>query len=94
MRGVTLSVVILSTVTGALAQDNERANVKMLTPAECAQVDQRSDDELFVRGEIKIGDLTIGNSSFARAGIDIGGIDIFDVIKRSCFKGSPHNKGQ
>jgi hypothetical protein len=63
--------------------------VKLLTPAECAQITKRSDTQFYIKGPLTIGGVTIENSTLTPNGIVFNGVDNFDVIKRSCFNGRP-----
>ena len=76
--------------TQAWAAEEQKAPVvKMLTPAECALITKRSDNEFYVKGPVTIGGITMTDSSVGKNGIIFNDVDNFDVINRSCFQGRP-----
>jgi hypothetical protein len=71
----------------ANAQERKAPEMKMLTPAECALITKRSDNEFYIKGPVTIGGMTFAESSLTRKGIVNKGVDNFDVVNRSCFNG-------
>jgi hypothetical protein len=87
---VIIAIAIAMFITQAWAAEEQKAPaVKMLTPAECAQITKRSDNEFYVKGTVTIGSVTMTDSSIGRNGIVMNDVDNFDVINRSCFSGRP-----
>jgi hypothetical protein len=89
MKGKILPLFVLLSCAGASAQERKTPEVKMLTPAECALITKRSDNEFFIKGPVTIGVSTFEESSVSPNGVNYNGIDNFDVINRSCFNGKP-----
>ena len=75
-------------VDSAYAQTNNSPDIKLLSPVECAAITKRSNNEFYVEGSVVIGGMTISKSNVPRNGIIFNGVDPFDVINRSCFRGN------
>jgi hypothetical protein len=74
----------------ANAQEREGPpEIKLLTPAECAMVSKRSENDFYIKGPLTIGNTTYESSIVSRNGVSFGGVDHFEVISRSCFQGKP-----
>jgi hypothetical protein len=87
---VALIVAALAGNAVSLAAEQQKTpEIKMLTPAECALITKRSDNEFYVKGPVVIGGITMTESSLSKNGIILNGVDNFDVINRSCFNGKP-----
>jgi hypothetical protein len=90
MEKITAFSLVIIVFAGANAQEQKAPpTVRVLTPAECALITKRSDTEFFIKGPVTIGDITFEESTLTRTGTVNNGIDEFDVIDRSCFKGKP-----
>ena len=85
---VSIAIAVNCCALPALAQQRPApADVKMLTPAECALIDKRSENEFYIRGPVIIGGVKIWDQEIKRRGISVNGVDNFDVVQRSCFMG-------
>ncbi|MBW7970272.1 hypothetical protein [Bradyrhizobium sp. BR 10289] len=84
-----VSLLALASFAPVIAQQQVSPPVKMLSPAECALIERRPAGDYMVNGTITIGGLTVTNSNVPRNGINLGGIDPFEIITRSCFVGRP-----
>lgn len=89
MKAVVAITIAMFTAQVWAAEQEKTPAVKMLTPAECAQITKRSDNEFHVKGTVTIGGVTMTDSSIGRNGIIFNDVDNFDVINRSCFQGRP-----
>jgi hypothetical protein len=85
----TLLLVALFSNEPTAAQTAKPPEIKFLSPAECATITKRSDNEFYVVGPVILGGMTIAKSTVTRNGISFNGVDPFDVINRSCFRGGP-----
>jgi hypothetical protein len=70
----------------AQAQENDLVSGKLLTQAECSQIAKLSNDEFYIKGPIIIANGRMTDTKVPRRAIGIGGVDMFDLISRSCFK--------
>lgn len=73
----------------AAAEEQKAPSIRLLTPAECALITKRSDNEFYVKGSVTIGSVTMTDSTVGKNGIIINDVDNFEIINRSCFKGKP-----
>jgi hypothetical protein len=90
MRTVCLIVACGTALWPLLAGAQEKTDephVKLLTPAECANITRRSPDEYYIDGSVTIGVSIWTRSSISRNGMVMNGVDMFDVITRSCYAG-------
>ena len=90
MRKLCLMIAMAATFWPLAADTQERKEqppVKLLTPADCANITKRSVDEYYIDGPVSIGDSTWSQSSVFRRGMIMSDIDVFDVITRSCYAG-------
>lgn len=87
MRGPAVGLLLLMEIVPAGAQNAAPPAVKLLSPAECANIQKLSENDYFITQPVTIGGMTISQSNVPKNGINYGGIDPFDVITRSCFTG-------
>lgn len=64
----------------------QQPTVKLLSADECKLVERRNPSEFFVKGPLVIGSMEFTGSVVGRGSGLINGIDVFEVIERSCFK--------
>jgi hypothetical protein len=89
MKAIVAITIAMFSAQAWAAEEQKAPAVKMLTPAECAQITKRSENEFYVKGTVTIGGVTMTDSSIGRNGIIFNDLDNFDVINRSCFQGRP-----
>ena len=89
VRTLLAGATVLVSLSAASAQGLRKDDIKPLSPAECALIEKRTDQEYYITGPVTIGRATIKNSSVLKGGIVMNGVDNFDVINRSCFSGKP-----
>lgn len=74
--------VLVAGASFAFAQQRE---VKLLSQQECAQIKRLSEKEFFVTGPLVMGSITLQEQAVPEGGLMMMGVDLFDVIKRSCY---------
>ena len=89
MKAIIAITIAIFTTQARAAEEQKAPTVKMLTPAECALITKRSDNEFYVKGPVTIGGITMTDCSVGKNGIIFNDVDNFDVINRSCFQGRP-----
>jgi hypothetical protein len=85
MRKILALQLLMLVATAAGGQERKGPDVKTLTPAECALITKRSDNEFYVKGPVTIGVATVTESDLRPGGVIINGVDNFAVVQRSCF---------
>lgn len=72
-------------VAGAPLAIAQQTEVKLLSQQECAQIERRAEKEFFIKGSVVIGSITLEQQAVPDGGFMLMGINVYDVIKRSCF---------
>lgn len=72
-------------VAGARLAIAQQTEVKLLSQQERAQIERRAENEFFIKGPVVIGSITFKQQAVPDGGFMLMGINVYDVIKRSCF---------
>jgi hypothetical protein len=86
MRAIFFCTAITALMSAqASAQKVSPSVVTILKPAECALISKKSDEEYYVEGPVTIGVATLTDTPVTRGFLNLGDVDTFEVISRSCF---------